>query len=79
MEGAALAEEKRIDMAMITAWHTAAFVLGMYSGEFKKKGRKLSDFLSGDHREKPRRSQYADAHAFFSRLQAAGVPVETKH
>lgn len=73
MEGAARAELKRIDMAMVTAWHTAAFVLGMYSG--KLKGKSLSDFLTGERAERPR-NDAADAVAFFHRMKAAGFPVE---
>lgn len=77
MEGAALAEQKRIDLAMVVAWHTAVFALNGYAG--KLKGKSLADFLSGSSNVSARRSQFADAHAFFGRLRAQGVPIETKH
>jgi hypothetical protein len=75
MEGAALAEKKRFDLAIVTAWHTAVFALNGYAG--KLKGKSLSDFLT----DKPSRpASHAQGLAFFHRLKAKGVPVEiTRH
>jgi hypothetical protein len=73
MEGAAKAEERRLDHAVVAAWYTATFALGMYSG--KLKGKRLTDFLSGD-RGKAERNPAADAVAFFHRMKAAGFPVK---
>jgi hypothetical protein len=78
MDGAVLRRERDIDLGIVTAWHTASFALGMYAG--KLKGKTLSDFLIATPASaKPRRSQWADAHAFFGRLKARGVPIETRH
>lgn len=76
MEGAALAEKKRFDIAIVTAWHTAVFGLNGYAG--KLKGKSLSDFL-GDAAAEPEdnaRSQRARAIAFFHSLKAKGWDVE---
>lgn len=72
MEGAALAEKKRLDIAIVTAWHTAMFALAGYGG--KLKGKKLSDYLGNP--EQPKQSSHAQAIAFFHRLKARGVPVD---
>jgi hypothetical protein len=71
MEGAALAETKRFDLAVVTAWHTAVFALNGYSG--KLKGKSLSDYLSGEKQEAP---TWAKAHAFFSGLKSKGLDVK---
>jgi hypothetical protein len=77
MEGAALAERKRLDLAIVTAWHTAMFGLNGYGG--KLKGKKLSDFLISGNEDQPV-SKHAQAIAFFHRLKSRGVPVEiTRH
>ena len=74
------AANRQTDLAMVTAWHTARFALNGYANKGRLAGSKtLSDFLVSENREKPRRSKFADAHAFFSRLKARGVPIETKH
>lgn len=73
MEGAARAEMKRIDMAMVTAWHTASFVLGMYSG--KLKGKRLSDFLTGDRKGR-QHDPASQAVAFFHGLKSRGFDVK---
>lgn len=74
MEGSALAAKRNFDLAIVTAWHTAVFGLGMYGGKLKNKN--LSDFLSSD--EKPNRAALARAQAvaFFHRIKARGVPVD---
>jgi hypothetical protein len=76
MEGAAIAERRRFDMAIVTAWHTAVFGLSGYAGKLKNKS--LSDFLSGEHKQPA--SEAAQAIAFFHSLKARGFPVEiTRH
>jgi hypothetical protein len=74
MEGAALGAKDRLDIATYTAWHTAIFALNGYSG--KLKGKSLADYLT-KHGSKPKRSKLADAHAFFGRLQAQGIPISS--
>lgn len=75
MEGAAKAELKKIDLGILTAWHTAAFVLGMYSG--KLKGKRLTDYLTGDRSAEPdTRSDAAKAVAFFHGLKTRGFDVK---
>lgn len=72
MEGAALAVKDRFNLAVVTAWHTAVFGLGMYAG--KLKGKSLSDFLTRD--DDPHAAKHAKAIAYFHKLKARGVPVE---
>lgn len=70
------AATRQVDLAIVTAWHTAMFGLGGYSGQLK--GKVLADFLSGT--SAPKRSAHADAIAFFHSLRARGAPVEiTRH
>jgi hypothetical protein len=76
MEGAADRQRKEYDLATAQAWHTAMFALNGYGG--KLKGKTLADYLS-DPAVKRTRSRWADAHAFFGRLKAKGVPIETTH
>lgn len=73
MEGAALAEHKRIDLAILTSWHTAMFGLSGYAG--KLKGKKLSDYLSGAVSEGGSAGPF-QAISFFHRMKAAGFPVK---
>jgi hypothetical protein len=74
MEGAVLREQRALNREIVGAWHTAVFVLGMYSG--KLKGKKLSDFLSGQPEQQTARP--IDAVAFFHRMKSAGFPIEIK-
>ena len=73
MEGAALAEKKRFDLAIVTAWHTAVFALNGYAG--KLKGKSLSDFLI-DRPERQAGASHAQTIAFFHRLKAKGIPID---
>lgn len=75
MEGMARAANRQVDLAIVTAWHTAVFALHGYAG--KLKGKKLSDFLGSDSQ---RATKNAQAIAFFHRMKARGVPVTiTRH
>lgn len=77
MEGAALAANRQIDMAIVTAWHTACFALAGYAGKLKDK--RLSDFLTGKSDTSAaddQRMQNARAIHFFQSLKARGVDVE---
>lgn len=77
MEGAALRRKQEIDLATYNSWHTAVFVLGMYSG--KMKGKTLADFIQSDKPDQ-RPSQSARAIAFFHGLKAQGFDVSiTRH
>lgn len=72
----ARAASRNVDLAMVTAWHTAVFGLNGYAG--KLQGKKLSDFLGA---EQPKaNTKHAQAIAFFHSLKARGVSVEiTRH
>jgi hypothetical protein len=76
MEGMARAAMKQVDLAIITAWHTAIFGLSGYAG--KLKGKSLSDFLPSASKQpaNDRRLKHAEAIAFFHSLKARGVPVD---
>lgn len=77
MEGMARAATRQVDLAIVTAWHTAIFGLSGYAGNLK--GKHLSDFLTAQPKS-DRRLKHAEAIAFFHRLKAKGVPVEiTRH
>jgi hypothetical protein len=77
MEGAVAAELKRYDLAIVTAWHTARFVLNGYADKGKLAGNKsLADLLS--HGRNEPENTAAQAVSFFRNMQAAGFPVEIK-
>lgn len=74
MEGAALAEKKRYDLAFYGAWHTEAFA--------RMEGRKLNQAFDARFAEQSStpKLQNAKGIAFFHRLQARGFPVDiTRH
>jgi len=73
MEGWALAQTDKLNIATFTAWHTAMFCLAGYGG--KLKGKSLSDFLHHE-RSSDQALQHARGIAFFHRLQARGIPVK---
>lgn len=76
MEGAALAQRQRLDLATFTAWHTAIFALNGYGGGLK--GKSLADFLikDGSSPKSEAPLQHAQAIHFFQRMKARGFPVE---
>lgn len=74
MEGAAKRRVDQVNLATATAWHTAMFALGGYSG--KLKGKQLSDFLVSDERPSEAALSHSRAIAFFHRLKARGADVE---
>jgi hypothetical protein len=74
MEGMAAAATRKLDLCIVTAWHTAVFALSGYSGKLKP----LSEFLSSkpEPEETDERMQNAQAIHFFQSLKARGVPIE---
>jgi hypothetical protein len=76
MEGMARAATMRVDLAIMEAWHTASFALGMYGG--KLKGKRLSDFLTSSRATAPTdfRWKHAQALAFFHTLRERGVQID---
>jgi hypothetical protein len=74
MEGMAAAATRKLDLCIVTAWHTAVFALSGYSGKLKP----LSEFLSSkpEPEEVDERMQNAQAIHFFQSLKARGVPIE---
>lgn len=74
MEGALLREQRRLDMATYTAWHTAVFALNGYAG--KLKGKSLSDYLSGAKPEASEKLDNAKLIAGFHSLAARGFDVQ---
>lgn len=73
MEGAAIRERKSLNLAIITAWHTAVFALNGYGGKLKG----LSNYLASEQESQPV-STAAQAVAFFRNMKEAGFPVEIK-
>lgn len=75
MEGAAIAQRQRLDLATFTAWHTAIFALNGYGGRLK--GKSLADFLIKDGSPKSEAPlEHAQAIHFFQGMKARGFPVE---
>ena len=76
----ARAANRRVDLCIITAWHTARFALNGWGDKGRLAGGKnLSDLLS-DQGEAPPRSNEAQAIHFFQSLAARGVPIKiTRH
>lgn len=76
MEGMARAANRNVDLAIVGAWHTASFGLGMYGG--KLKGKQLSDFLTSkrDAAKPDYRVKNAQAIAFFHTLRERGVAID---
>lgn len=78
MDGMAKAAATRVDLAMITAWHTATIALSGFNGGLR--GKKLADFLTRPTEAAPPVSKKAKALAFFISLRSQGIPVEiTRH
>lgn len=76
MEGLARAANRQVDLALVTAWHTARFALNGWADKGRLAGsKKLSDLLS-DQGSEPEQSNAAQAIHFFHSLKARGVPVE---
>jgi hypothetical protein len=76
MEGMARAATRNVDLAVLTAWHTAIFGLLGYAG--KLRGKKLADFLTA--KAEPAPAGHAATLAFFHALKARGLAVEiTRH
>lgn len=73
MEGLGAAATRRLDLSIVTAWHTAVFGLNGYAGKLKP----LSEFLSSKPEiEGDERLHNAKIVHFFHSLKARGVPVD---
>lgn len=69
MAGAALRQERDYDLAIAQAYHMAKFNALQKAGKLKG----LSHYIG---KKASKKSQAADALAFFHRMKASGAPVE---